>query len=88
MARASQTKEQWVIIDWSWNYLQYTGKFNFSAGGHMTGVPMVFNSQEDGFEYMDTHNFDYSECYCVQLRPENKGGLTSARDVIAADRGI
>ena len=88
MNRASQTKEQWVIIDWAWNYLQHTGKFNFSAGGHMTGVPMIFETQDDGFEYMDIHSIDYDECYCVQLRPENKGGLTPARDVIAAARGI
>lgn len=60
--------EQWVIIDWAWNYLQHTGKFNFSAGGALTGSPMVFPTQEDGFEYMDTHCIDYEQCACAALR--------------------
>jgi hypothetical protein len=58
-------KGQWIIVDWAGNYLQYTGKFNFSAGGAWTGSPMVFDSQDDGFDYMEGHNIDCEDCYCV-----------------------
>ena len=85
MCRESFTapREAWVIIDWAWNYLQYTGKFNFSAGGANTGAPMIFETQEDGFEYMDTHNIDYDECSCVMLKPEARSTTHKARDVVA-----
>jgi hypothetical protein len=67
-------QEQWVIIDWAWNYLQHTGKFNFSSGGTNHGSPMTFSTQDEGFEFMDNNNIDYEECACVELRPNNNKG--------------
>jgi hypothetical protein len=41
-----------IITDWCSNVLQYNGKFNFSAYGADTGVPMKFKTFDDAWEYL------------------------------------
>lgn len=48
---------KYTITDWATNYLQFNGKFNFSAYGQNKGVPMEFNSFYEACEYLDL-NFD------------------------------
>ena len=53
---------KYAITDWASNYLQYNGKFNFSAYGKNKGVPMEFETFEDGWEYL-YEKFPDEECF-------------------------
>lgn len=45
----------YTIVDQFTNYLQHTGRFNFSAYGAYKGAPMEFPSFDDAVEYIDAH---------------------------------
>lgn len=62
---------QYIITDWASNVLQHTGKFNFSAYGADCGVPILFDSFDDGwdwiFENIDSEE-DQENYYVTEVR--------------------
>jgi len=44
---------KFIIHDWATNYLQHDGKFNYSHYGQNKGIPMEFDSFDDGWAWID-----------------------------------
>jgi len=56
---------KFIIKDWESNTLQFDGKFNFGAYDNELGVPMVFDSCDDAWEwiYMNIPLLEEDESY-------------------------
>lgn len=72
MAKTKSKKTTFVIQDWAANFLQFNGKFNFSAGGASQGVPMTFASRDDAEDYLiellgENYDEERSEYYVENL---------------------
>ena len=59
-------KSKYIIQDWASNTLQHNGQFNRGCYGQDKGVPMIFESFEDGWDWIYTNVKDeeaYQDLY-------------------------
>jgi len=46
-------KTRYIIQNWCSDVLQYTEKFNNSNYGNSLGIPLIFQSKNDAYWYLD-----------------------------------
>ena len=65
---------KFIIQDWASNTLQHNNRFNRGCYGQDIGTPMIFNSFEDGWDWILTNVKDedeQSDLYVVEMNDVN-----------------